>query len=182
MAGDHPLIVDVNNWSELNGSNLVLDPFHHKITLNTNDVLASISFAISARSFAEEGYIDAQVHTDVHLLPEVAASLTADVLISFSSDVSLNVPEATVSTTPTDANAAITVEGTAAGAQLTTAGHVELYLVTLDGRSHHYDVDFQGDKGILDFEFAAANGTSDTFLVWAADSLKLHTESSIMFA
>ena len=176
------MIVDVNNWFGLNGSDLVLDPFHHNIILNSNDVLTSISFSISLHSLAEEGYIDAQVHTDAYLLPEVTALLTADISISFPSDISLNVPEATVSTTPTDANATITVESTAAGAQLTTAGHIDLIAVTLDGGIHHYDVDFQGDEGILDFEFAAPNGTSDTSLVWAADSLKLHTESSIMFA
>jgi hypothetical protein len=181
MAGDHPLIVDVNNWSGLGSSDLVLGPSHHKIILNSNDALASISFGISARSLAEEGYIDTQVHTDVHLLPEVVASLTADISISFPSDISLNVPEAIVSTTPTEANAAITVEGTAAGAQLTTTGHIDLFAITLDGGTHHYDLDFQGDAGILEFEFVAVNGTSDTFLVWATDSLKLHTESS-MFA
>jgi hypothetical protein len=179
MIGEQPLVINMSDRSGSHGSDLILDPSHHKIILSNNDFVASISFAISARSLADEGFIDAQVYTNVQLLPEVAASLTADISVSFTSDVSL-AAQASVSTTPTDANTEITVEGNAAGAQLTTAGHIELIATTFDGKSHIYGVDFQGDAGILDFEFAAPNGTSNTSLAWAAEFLNLHTGSSIM--
>jgi hypothetical protein len=175
-----PLVVSMSG-SPLNGSDLVLDSFHHTITLNSNDYLTSISLAISTSSVAMEGYINAQVYTETSLLPVVTASLTADLSLSFPSDVSLNVPGAVVSTTPNDANVIYTVEGTAAGAQLTTTGHINLVAVTADGASHTYGVDFQGNQGILDFEFMAPNGTTDTYLAWAADSLTLHTASDLMF-
>jgi len=173
------MIVNTDSLSGSNSSDLVLDPSHHTVILNSTDPLASISLGVITRSLAEQGYIDAHVYTDVHLLPQIAASLTTDVAISFPSDVSLNVPAANVSTTPTDANSSVTVEGSAAGAQFQTAGSVELIAVALDGTAHQYDFDFQGDAGILDFEFAAPNGTSDTSLAWAADSLTVHSASSI---
>jgi len=176
------MTVDTAGFSGSNTSHLVLDPSHHMVTLSSNDALASISLGVITRSLAEQGYIDAHIYTDVHLLPEVAALVTSDVLISFPSDVSLIVPAANVSTTPTEANALIIVEGNAAGAQFTTAGAIELIAVALDGTVHQYDFNFQGDAGILDFEFTAPNGTSDTSLAWGADFLKLHTDSSIMFA
>lgn len=87
------------------------------VVLNSNDALESISLGVITRSLAEQGYIDAHVYTDVHLLPEVVASLTADFAVFFPSDVSLIVPEGNVSTTPNDANASITFVGDAAGAQ-----------------------------------------------------------------
>jgi hypothetical protein len=173
------MIVNTDGLSGANSSDLVLDPSHHTVILNSTDPLASISLGIITHSLAAQGYIDAHAYTDVHLLPEIAASLSADFAISFPSDVSLNVPAADVRTTPTDANASITVEGNAAGAQFTTTGSVELIALALNGTTHQYDFDFQGDAGILDFEFAAPNGTSDTSLAWAADSLTLHTASNI---
>ena len=176
------MTVDTAGLSGSNTSHLVLDPSHHMVTLNSNDALASISLGVITRSLAEQGYIDAHVYTDVHLLPEVVASLTADFAVFFPSDVSSIVPEGNVSTTPNDANASITFVGDAAGAQFTTAGAIELIAVALDGTVHKYDLNFQGDAGIIDFEFVAPNGTSDTSLAWGADFLKLHTDSSIMFA
>src|SRR4051794_37748709 len=114
MTGENPMIVNTDGLPGSNSSDIVLDPSHHAVILNSGDPLASIYLGVITHSLAEQGYIDSHVYTDVHLLPQIAASLAVDVAISFQSDVSLNVPAANVSTTPTDANASVTVEGNAA--------------------------------------------------------------------
>jgi len=178
MTGENPMIVNIDGLPASNSSDLVLDSSHHTVILNSTDPLASISLGVITHSLAAQGYIDANVYTNVRLLPETAASLAVDVAISFPPDISLNIP-ADVRTTPNDAGASVTVEGNAAGAQFTTAGSVMLIASALDGTTHQYDFDFQGDAGMLDFAFAAPNGTSDTSLAWAAESLTLHTGSRI---
>jgi hypothetical protein len=163
------------------GSDTVVDPYHHMIALNSNDYLASISLSISTSSVAAQGFINTQVNTEVSLFPSTA-SLAADLVLSFPTDIGVAVPGAVVNTAPDLANVQFAVSGTAAGAQLTTTGHIDLVARTVGGEEHVYSVDFQGPQGILDFDFMGPNGMNDTSLAWAPDSLTMHTESGIFIA
>jgi hypothetical protein len=175
-----PLAV-VMAGSPFAGSDTVVDPYHHMIALNSNDYLASISLSIATTSAAAEGFISTQVNTEVSLFP-ATASLAADLVVSFPTQIGVAVPGAVVNTAPELANVQFAVSNTAAGAQLTTTGHIDLVARTVGGEEHVYSVDFQGPQGTLDFDFMGSNGINDTSLAWAPDSLTVHTESGVFIA